>query len=136
MTAEELTGQLVMVHPELYDDPAGKTGEIGTITAVDLAEDLVRVKFDDEQRGLYATNALLVFKPADQIYEHLRKDVMKLAPADFKDLKNIALLLDYGTKPQQRAAMEIAQRNPGVVSSAFRSMEDNLGLNHHNDLGR
>jgi hypothetical protein len=136
MTAEELTGKLIMVHPQLYDDPAAKTGEIGSITAADLREDLFRVRFDDDKRGLYAANALLTFKPVEQIYEHLKKEVMKLQPAVFGDLKKIALLLDYGMPAQQRTAMAIAQRNPDVVSAAFVTLEDSLGLGQQHEWGR
>jgi uncharacterized protein YigA (DUF484 family) len=136
MTAEELSGQLVMVHPELYDDPTEKNGEIGSITVADLSDDLVRVKFDDDRRGLYATNALLIFKPSEQIYHHLKQESTQMAPTTFKDLKNIALLLDYGTAQQQRNAMAIAQKNPAVLSSALVSLEESLGIKQAYKPGR
>lgn len=136
MTNEDLTGRIVMVHPELLDDPAEKMGEMGTITAADIAEDLVRVKFDDDRRGLYATNALLVFKPSDEIYQHLKQDVMILSPDVFKDLKAIALLLDYKRTDFQQKAMEIAQHNTQVITYAMVSLEDSLGLNQSYKRGR
>ncbi|MDB5087875.1 MAG: hypothetical protein JWR09_1869 [Mucilaginibacter sp.] len=136
MTDDELTGTIVMVHPELFDDPVGRNGEIGVITVTDLSDDLVRVKFEDDQRGLYATNALLIFKPSEQIYQQLKQEAMQLTPATFKDLKNIALLLDYGTPQQQRKAMEIAQKNPVSASSALVSLEESLGISQTYKRGR
>ncbi|MET3981721.1 hypothetical protein ABIB62_004262 [Mucilaginibacter sp. UYP25] len=126
----------VLVHPQLKDDPVAKQGQIGVITAAILNSDEFYVGFDDKEVGLYAADALLLFNPSDQIYQNLKQDVMKLAPSTFKDLKNIALLLDYGTTKQQRTAMEIAQRNPDVIASAMVSLEETLGLDQSYKRGR
>lgn len=136
MTGDELREKVVMVHPELYDDPAAQNGEIGYITAADPGEDLYRVRFDDERRALYSSNALLVFQSSDQIYAKIKEDVMLLRPVDFKDLKNIALMLDYGTPERLRNAMEIAKKNPGVIEMALTSLEESLGLNQGYKRGR
>ncbi|OKS88164.1 hypothetical protein [Mucilaginibacter polytrichastri] len=136
MTDEDLTGMAVMVHPELPEDPAEKQGEIGSITVGSLAEDLVRVRFDDDRRGLYRMDAVLVFKTSDQIYQHIEDNIMTMTPATFKDLKNIALLLDYGTAPQHLKAMKIAQKNPDAVSAALVSLEDSLGHQQSYKRGR
>jgi hypothetical protein len=126
----------VLVHPQLKDDPVARQGQIGFITAAILNSDEFYVGFDDKEVGLYAADALLVFKPAEQIYQNLKLHVMQMAPATFKDLKSIALLLDYGTVLQQRKAMEIAQKNPDVISSGMVSLEESLGLDQTYKRGR
>jgi len=128
--------EYLMVNPELTDDPANKQGQIGFITAAILNSDEFYVGFDDYEVGLYSADALLTFKPSDQIYNHLKQDAKRLAPKDFRDLKNIALLLDYGTPERQRTAMEIVQKNPAVILAALVSLEESLGLNQSYKRGR
>lgn len=136
MKDEDLSGVTVMVHPDLAQDPTEKQGEIGIITVASLADDLVRVRFNDDRRGLYSMDAVLILKPSEQIYQLIKDMIMVLAPATFKDLKNIALLLDYGTPQQQLKAMQIAQKNPDVVSIALVSLEESLGNKQSYKRGR
>ena len=126
----------VMVHPQLTDDPVSKQGQIGFITAAILNTDEFYVGFDDGEIGFYSASALLAFKPSDDIYDGIKRDIMQLSPTSFKDLKNIALLLDHGTEAQYRKAMEIAQKNPAVMANAMESLEERLGLSQNQKRGR
>jgi hypothetical protein len=133
---EKQLPDFVMVHPKLKDDPVAKQGQIGFITAAILNTDDFYVGFEDGEVGLYSADALLTFKPPDDIYDGIKRDVMQLLPATFKDLKNIALLLDYGTEIQHRKAMEIAQKNPAVMANAMESLEQILGIGQSRKYGR
>lgn len=126
----------VMVHPQLQEDPINKQGKIGVITAAIVNSDEFFVGFDDKEVGLYSADALLAFKPSDDIYDGIKRDVMQLSPATFKDLKNIALLLDHGTEVQHRTAMGIAQKNPAVIANAMESLEQSLGIGQSQKRGR
>ncbi|GAC1310454.1 MAG: hypothetical protein NVSMB24_27730 [Mucilaginibacter sp.] len=126
----------VLVNPRLTDDPVYRQGEIGVITAAILNTDEFFVGFDDGQVGLYSADALLLLKPPEGIYEYMHQNALKLSVDDFMNLKNIALLLDYGTPKDQRRAMEIAQKNPGVLSAALISLEESLGINQAYKRGR
>lgn len=126
----------VMVHPQLKEDPANKQGEIGVITAAILNTDEFFVGFDDKEVGLYSADALLTFIPTEEIYMNLKRDAIRLDTATFQDLKNIALLLDYGTPKQHRTAMEIAKKNPAVIATALVPLEESLGLNQTYKRGR
>jgi hypothetical protein len=66
----------------------------------------------------------------------MHQNALKLSVDDFMNLKNIALLLDYGTPKDQRRAMEIAQKNPWVLSAALISLEESLGINQAYKRGR
>lgn len=127
---------LVLVHPQLTDDPVSKQGQIGIITAAILNTDEFYVGFDDGEVGLYSADALLAFKHSDAIYDGIKRDIMQLSPATFKDLKTIALLLDHGSAKQQRTAMEIARKNPSAMASAMHSLEESLGINQGRKYGR
>ena len=133
---EKQLPDFVLVHPQLKDDPVSKQGQIGFITAAILNTDEFYVGFDDGEVGFYSADALLAFRPSDDIYTGLKRDVMQMSPATFKDLKNIALLLDHGTEAQHRKAMEIARNNPAVVVNAMESLEESLGLNQTFKRGR
>jgi hypothetical protein len=58
MNADELIGQLAVVHPELTKDPAGKSGQVGIITGTELENDNIYVGFGRNGQGLYGTDAL------------------------------------------------------------------------------
>lgn len=79
--------EYLMVNPELTDDPVNKQGQIGFITAAILNSDEFYVGFDEHEVGFYSADALLRFKPSDQIYNHLKQEAQRLAPKDFRDLK-------------------------------------------------
>ncbi|BAU51972.1 hypothetical protein [Mucilaginibacter gotjawali] len=126
----------VLVNPRLTDDPVYRQGEIGVITAAILNRDEFFVGFDDGQVGLYSADALLMLKQPESIYEYMHENALKLSVDDFKNLKNIALLLDYGTPREQRTAMEIARKNLGVQPAALVSLEERLGLKQSYKRGR
>lgn len=126
----------VLVNSLLTDDPIYRQGEIGVITAAILNTDEFFVGFDDSQVGLYSADALLMLKQPESIYEYMHENALKLSVDDFKNLKNIALLLDYGTPQEHRTAMEIARKNLGVQLAALVSLEESLGLNQSYKRGR
>jgi hypothetical protein len=121
---EELTGRHVLVHPGLWNDPAEKNGEIGEIAEADLNDDLIRVKFNDGKYGFYGTDALLVFRTSDEICDQLKQNAGNLSTLEFKDLKNIALLLDYGREPQLLTAMNLVRDNPQALQVSMVSIGD------------
>lgn len=136
MNNEELTGRPVLVHPVLWDDPAEKNGEIGRIAEADLDDDLIRVKFDDGKYGFYGSDALLVFRSSDEIYEQLKQKAGYLSAQQFKDLKNIALLLDYGKEPQLLTAMNMVRENPEALQGSMFSLEESLNVARTRQTGR
>jgi hypothetical protein len=128
--------EFLLVHPDLKDDPVNKQGEIGFITAAILNTDEFYVGFDDFEVGLYSADALLTFKLSGDIYDFVNKNALTLSVDDFRNLKSIALLLDYGTTPQQRTAMELVQKNPGLIAAALVTLENSLGLDQTLKRGR
>ncbi|UOE47816.1 hypothetical protein MTO98_25740 [Mucilaginibacter sp. SMC90] len=136
MNNEELTGRRVLVHPVLWDDPAEKNGEIGEITEVNLHDDLIRVKFDDQKYGFYGSDALLVFRSSEEIYDQLKQNAVNLSAREFKDLKNIALLLGYGKEPQLLTAMNMVRGNPEALQVSMISIADKLKNAEVRQIGR
>ena len=64
------------------------------------------------------------------------ENVSWLSADDFKDLKNIALLLDYGTKTQIRTALVLAQKNENILNGATTGLDERIGLNQGYKRGR
>lgn len=126
----------LMVNPELKDDPVNKQGEIGFITAAILNTDEFYVGFDDYQVGFYSADALLTFKEPGVIYDVMHEKALTLSVDDFKDLKNIALLLDHGTEKHIRTAMELVQKNNGIREAATIGLDQFLGLDQTRSLKR
>ena len=126
----------VLVNPLLTDDPAFRQGQIGVITAAILNTDEFIIGFDDSQVGLYSASALLFLKQLEDIYKYMYEKVSWLSADDFKDLKNIALLLDYGTKTQIRTALVLAQKNENILNGATTGLDERIGLNQGYKRGR
>jgi hypothetical protein len=126
----------VLVNPRLTDDPVFRQGQIGVITAAILNTDEFIVGFDDAQVGLYSANALLLLKPPESIYEYMHEHALLLSNDDFRELKNIALLLDYGSKPYMRTSMELVQKNQNILDAATTGLDEYIGLNQSKGLKR
>ncbi|WP_345951270.1 hypothetical protein ABDD95_07520 [Mucilaginibacter sp. PAMB04274] len=125
---DDLTGTLVLVHPRLPSDTAGKQGVIGMITSADLEKDDVFVSFGKGEQALYATDALMVLKHPDKLYRDLISNFKQLEKDDFKTLFQINLLQQHGTSKQIKTAMELALGNDTLLKHAMNTLDDHLGL--------
>jgi hypothetical protein len=126
----------VLVNPLVTTDPDFRQGETGVITAALLNTDEFFVGFDDGQVGLYSADALLLLNPPESIYEYMHEHALLLSNDDFRELKNIALLLDYGTKPYMRTALELAQKNQNILGAVTTGLDEFIGLNQSKGLKR
>ncbi|WDF55896.1 hypothetical protein [Mucilaginibacter sp. KACC 22063] len=126
--SDDLTGTLVLVHPELTDDPVNKQGQMGMIMFAEPEKDDIYVTFGKNERALYSSNALLVFKKPGDIYQELLVNTTNLAIPDFKALHRIGMLLNNGTSKGIKEAMQLAVENPGVHSLAMETVKSKLGL--------
>lgn len=136
MNPDELTGLTVMVHPLLWDDPAGRTGEIGIITDADGAKDNYLVRFDDKVQAHYSAGALQVLQPPEKLYELMENRATTLSPGIWNDLHAIALLQRYGSARQLRTAFELVQQHEHLQPLATLSLEDALGEYRSRWVGR
>lgn len=125
---EELIGHLVMVHPNLKNDPVQRQGEIGIITSVDLAKDEVYVGFGNNPLGLYSTDALLMLRHSNVIYGDILTHIKELETPDFKTLMEITLLQDKNSVSYLRDAMELAATNEKTLAYSMVSMQEALGV--------
>jgi hypothetical protein len=133
MNADELIGQLVMVHPELTGDPAGKSGQVGIITGTELENDNIYVGFGRNGQGLYGTDALLLLRPAEQLKDLFHEQKQQLSISDHKAVFQIALLQELiPTTAKIKTAMSLALQSDTVRNLALRSVEDALGLQRGN----
>lgn len=125
---EDLTGNLVMVHPKLENDPVNRQAQVGIITSVDLAKDEVYVGFGNSPLGLYSTDALLVLKPHNEMYTDILTHIKEMDTPDFKTLMEITLLQEKSSVNYLRDAMELAATNERTLAYSTVSLQDKLGL--------
>jgi hypothetical protein len=111
-------------------------GEIGFITAAILNTDEFYIGFDDHQVGFYGADALLTFKKLGDIYDFLHHNALTLSVDDFKDLKNIALLLDHGTERHIRMAMELVKKNGSIHDAVTIGLDQFLGVDQARGMKR
>jgi hypothetical protein len=125
MMTEDLKGTLVLVHPELAHDPAGKQNQIGIISYTDLVNDDVFVSFGYET-ALYATDALLMLLPQLEIYQYTNEMAFELALPDLKTLTQIELLLRYGTAITHETALQLARDNKNIQPFCLDTLQNQL----------
>ena len=125
---EDLTGTLVLVHPELTTDPAKRQGQIGMITSADLNNDVIRVGFGNTPVALYATDALLVLRPHNDLYRDLLTDVKQMEVQDFKTLLRVSMLLENGSPNQLKEALEMVMANKQTLEYGTVSLQDKMAL--------
>ncbi|WP_158829095.1 hypothetical protein [Mucilaginibacter lacusdianchii] len=136
MNADELTGLTVMVHPLLWDDPAGRAGQIGTIIDADSDGDDYLVRFDDKLRAHYSAGALQVLQPPERLYELMENRASSISPAMRKDLHSVALLQTYGSVKQRRTALELVQQNEQLQGYAVLGLDEALAQDRRHHIGR
>ncbi len=125
---DDLTGNLVMVHPKLENDPVNRQAQVGIITSADPAKDEVYVGFGNSPLGLYSTNALLVLKPHNDLYQDILTNIKNMDTPDFKTLMEITILQEKGSVNSLRDAMELAATNERTLAYSTVSLQDKLGL--------
>lgn len=126
MKNEEFAGTLVLVHPELEHDPAGRKNEIGIIVNSDLADDDVTVSFQDNEYASFTSDALLVLLPAEQIHQNLADIAYEVAFTDLKALTQIDLFLRYGSESKQFDALVLARDNKNIQTLCLESLADQI----------
>jgi|GEM_PF-5666980 len=128
MTGQELTGKPVMLRPDLWDRHAGPAGVIGKITRADIDRDDFFVDYGGSREQLHSADALLVLKDTGDIYDHLHQQAHKLSPDDFRNLKSVALLLDYGTDKHLLTALALVRDHPDIHFAAAERLDQVPGI--------
>jgi len=128
-TATELRGMMVLIHPDLTRDPAGKSGEIGVITGYEPENDNVYIGFGKSGQGLYGTDAVLVLRNGPAILGDLEENKKYMSVDDVGTVFKIGLFQDVSPSPENtRASLEFAKDNPAVRQMVTRSLEHQLGI--------
>ena len=125
----DLANRFVLVHPNLEHDPAGKQNEMGMIISADIAKDDFYVSFQDNTSGLYASDALFLLKPVDEIHQLLVDHGALLSFPDLKAFTHLDLTLRYGTGDKEWNALRIAADNPNIQPFSLDLLKETLFLN-------
>jgi hypothetical protein len=137
---DELTGTLVLVHPDRVNDPANKQGKVGMITGAELDHDDVYVSFGKGEQALYSTDALLVFKPENDLYTTIMTNGKDVGPDVFKKLFQVNLLQQHGITPLVRKAMQLVSDDKVLrdfsMDTLGNQLENQLKQHHNQSLFR
>ncbi|WP_185218061.1 hypothetical protein [Sphingobacterium mizutaii] len=132
---EELHGQLVLVNPQLTYDPYLRQSQIGVITDTRLKKDEITVAFGDGKKSLYATDALLVLKPQEELYTLAKSSFKKLDEKDFVTLMEIDDRLRNGSINALAQALELALNNQTILSLSTIPLQEKLRRSVDQDQG-
>lgn len=132
---DELKGTIVLIHPDLPNDPANRQNQIGRISHADLMNDDIFVNFEGEQ-ALYASDALLVLRSNEEIHQNLADMAYETPFRTLKALTQIDLFLRYGGEKKDMKAMEIARLNPDVQHHCLETLAGQLYKDISKNYGR
>ena len=133
---DELSGTLVLVHPDLVHDPEERKNRIGIIASAELENDNVMVSFGKDGQSLFSADALLVLRKHNDISFDTMRDHHQISAEDFKDLLKISLLANSSLTKDHRQAIEIARENRTALEYSMASLEEELGLSQDYSMGR
>ncbi|MDX3916984.1 MAG: hypothetical protein QHC79_25810 [Pseudosphingobacterium sp.] len=119
---KELIGMPVMVHPQLTKDPYNERGNVGIILSSNPDHDDNFVGFSEKKLGVYASDALLVLKPADMLMK------ARSIHSDFIDIDKVIrhILADHPDR-----AMNVVRSNPTILDDVTMSLAEYLERGLH-----
>jgi hypothetical protein len=127
MNKESLQATLVMVHPDLKNDPLQNQGKIAVVNYDrQIGQDLY-LGFLDGREGVYHPAELLKLKKKDEVMKELAENGTSMQMNDFKNLYKIMLLQDRGTPQAIHDALEIARDHRGIWDRALEAPGMNRG---------
>ena len=135
MENNELYGTLVLVHPDLKNDPAGQQGKVGILSYID-SRDEIYVGFENGREGKYSPDALMSLKDKSEIFPDLMANGSKLDLSEYKDLYKISLLQDRGRSTDIVHALEIAAKNPAIWDKSLVAVDQLLAPRMAQSVGR
>ncbi|MBS1525931.1 MAG: hypothetical protein JST19_09810 [Bacteroidetes bacterium] len=133
---DELSGTLVLVHPDLTYDPENRKNQIGIISSAEIENDNVMVSFGKDGQGLFSTDALYVLKKGHEISANAVRDALEMDTKDFRDILQVGLWSDSQLTKEKRQAIELAKANPKVLEYSMATLEDELGLKQEYSVSR
>lgn len=131
----ELHGTLVMVHPDLQNDPYEKQGQVGIVTYVDDKSDIY-VSFNHKAEGVYTPSALFQLKERKELFANTHDSFGSMRVDDYKDLFKISQLQDMGRGKDLWHALEIARDNPAIWPKSLSLVEEGMAISQHQQLER
>ncbi|UOE52590.1 hypothetical protein MTO98_16050 [Mucilaginibacter sp. SMC90] len=136
MTEQELINMNVLVHPLLLNDPAKRSGQIGTIIDADIRRDDFTVLFDDNRTALYSSSALIIPKSADRIYDHAVKHEASISYELRQVLADYANHIEYYGAEAQKGSLRLVQANDSLMEFLTDPLKDMLEITRPYKIGR
>ncbi|WP_345952948.1 hypothetical protein [Mucilaginibacter sp. PAMB04168] len=125
MNNENLQATLVMVHPDLKNDPLQNQGKIAVVNYDRDHNHEVYVAFENGQEAVYHPAELLRLKDKQEVFDDLMTNGTVMEPQDFGALYKIMLLQDRGSPKANWDALEIARDNPRIWERALEAPKQN-----------
>ena len=122
METESLNGTLVLIRPDLQNDPVKGQGRVALIKYTPQQMEGLYVSFPNGEQAFYKGDELLRLKDKSEIFKTLMDSGASLDVNDFKALYKISLLQDKGTSAALVQALEIARDNPSVWPGTLASL--------------
>jgi hypothetical protein len=119
MENQTLAGTLVLVKPDLENDPGAKLGQIGVLTLA-FSEKENYVRFPEGGESYFPAEQVMMLKDKQEVFTDMTNNGSSMPLDDFKAMYKITLLQDRGTSQALYSALAIANDNPGVQEKVLQ----------------
>ncbi|NHA05482.1 hypothetical protein G7092_16855 [Mucilaginibacter sp. HC2] len=121
MENQTLAGTLVLVQPDLANNPEEKKGHIGILTYA-RSETENYVRFPEGGEAFYPAGQVMMLKDKQAVFNDLTNNGSNMPLEDFKAMYKIMLLQDRGTSQALYSALAIANDHPGLQEKVLESI--------------
>jgi hypothetical protein len=122
---KELHNKVVMIAPNLADDPLNMQGYMGTVSHFNADQSQAYIKFQNQSLGLYDTESLWMLVPGFSVVDKLRyMDEDDIHPNELVDLLDIYLLDATGELQNQKKALDQATDKANIMYAAVVTVRD------------
>lgn len=123
---QNLTGSLVLVHPELTSDPVSRQGHVGVIVGADLKSDSIAVSFGAAKLGVYSSDALMVLKDQSELWKIALNNYKDMGEDTFKSLLVMSMDAYSGDLNRMANALERSKGSQELMAYSLMSLEEKL----------
>ena len=131
-----LWGVLTIINPKFTDDFPQLRNEIGMITLLSIESDLALIEFQKHAKRAFSLNSLLVLRDHMQIRADAERDAKVLSEDNLDDLRQIAICAETKILPLHRLAIQLALKDPIVLSYTMNTLQEELDIRRDQGYGR
>jgi len=131
-----INGTLAIVNPKLIDDFPHLRNKVGIIHLLSTEMDLALVEFEKQAHKAFSSNSLLILRDPAKIRADVEHDANLFSAEEQIDLRQIMIYTETKFPMLHKLAIELALKDPIVMSYTMNTLQEKLELIRDHGYGR